>query len=975
MAIIQSEKTEHHILLSCTSDVKTLRRIEKHYHDKHAHAHNAPVNYIVKSYLAEYFFQRDYGENTYEPPALKNWMDLIYDLSLNFHSLEELINRPLQDLSTLKNSLSSWHTDFEEILAKFQCEKSPDERTCYLIAQLKIHVKKLTENFNSELFSKENAAPQTISNLYAAHNMQFGVTSLGRLVSDLTHEVLKTGLAGADYLSNRPILNLFHVHPAIAALSDAKHQLFEKSFTMQGSSHVSPYHPSHQSILKRLHIQDETKAQYQLPLHDAKTAEKWVAILSHKRLASFNVSPSFWLSVLQFLSIPFEAALFALHLALDMLALVLALACKIVFIDTDSILKVLSTIDLKLIQIHQHLSLFSLIQSYKNKLQVKGWKSKIDDLKLINLLTQSQNTQNWFVDFSEKTSASRVFSALKKTLVKSDPVMNYASFSKILMYFKPQKPQYESILSSVEYTPKNEINTAIDIVEELVSALDNIAILSFFRKYPLIATANFMLSCATLASFQSPLYSNQFLLFMQTIMAKLSKAYFGKESIEGFSNAMFSCFLFWQLNLAAADMGLQLLERGQIDWLNYIIQHPDQLVIGTSAIVGLGMGLAYLPTLPTEINLPFNLKLPNLLSLMINSIIAEARPCLEGILPFNQISLSFMGLKTSLFFLNFFSSGPSEEVQAKFIALVLQNDNILQSLQSLFPYLLPPAEEVASGQRTITTEQTQRLIQDLNNISPQELFHNFQPECSEETYANIPLYKLLVLLENKHPMVMEALKHKDFANQYLKDLYQAFKDYNNSHPENLLDPKVILPAFYNQYCQTRLINILRVLTICLLPLHLLQWAYGYIFNNVAHEFSGRKKSAEDIFILLKLLLTITHPLLQASIIIWNYVVLGTLRSPSFIIRVLTEGTLKLFSESMVLKNTLFYTLIADDVLKSLKLHYLLAYFIKPLQILYANIAYYSGRYGDLSGPCGALTTRIIEIEQEKTQVSTTLGLS
>ena len=155
----------------------------------------------------------------------------------------------------------------------------------------------------------------------------------------------------------------------------------------------------------------------------------------------------------------------------------------------------------------------------------------------------------------------------------------------------------------------------------------------------------------------------------------------------------------------------------------------------------------------------------------------------------------------------------------------------------------------------------------------------------------------------------------------------------------------------------------------LFPIHLLQWAYGYCFNKITHEYSGRKKCAEDLFILLKLLLTIFHPIFQALIITWNYVVLTALRLPGFLFRLGLELLLSLFKDSHALQTVHHYCLMFDDCIKALKLHYLLAYLIQPLQIVYANIAFLSGRYGELSEICRVTTDKI-----EKTQAKQTLGL-
>ena len=68
------------------------------------------------------------------------------------------------------------------------------------------------------------------------------------------------------------------------------------------------------------------------------------------------------------------------------------------------------------------------------------------------------------------------------------------------------------------------------------------------------------------------------------------------------------------------------------------------------------------------------------------------------------------------------------------------------------------------------------------------------------------LYKKLVLLQN--PLIKESLKNKEFATQYFLDLHQQFQKYNAKNPNAPLDSHIILTCFYNQYCQTRLMNIL-----------------------------------------------------------------------------------------------------------------------------------------------------------------------
>ncbi|NBX85116.1 MAG: hypothetical protein EBQ95_05865 [Gammaproteobacteria bacterium] len=932
--------------------------------DSAATPYNSPISHLVHSELAKYnlkFLNYPKQERTDE---LNDWMCLISKLNEHFYQLEKLINNPHSNdsrpsVAHLIYQIETWHKNVNNQLQNYPTQS-------IRIRHLLFKLSKTIEDKTDELLGKIKAIQEQseigveqIRYLHAPHDLSFFTPSLGRWISEQMHHVLQTGLRGAYHLSPTRWYNIIKVHPAIQALSNAKKNVSLKSFALSGIAHASPFHAHHPDFF----MTNSDRAHFKISKNNPIEAEKFVSALEQKSLSKIHYSASFML----FIPRVFAILLFELPLMLVRISVHFLNAISI-FMLFGHIPEFIADAETVLTQFHENYSPYNTLQKLENLWQTEHWKRHVSE-ENIRILQQAQIQNNVFVKLAHFTQACPLWINLHAWYDAWQNSEHKISFStpniKTLSEYLALRQQQSPILAP-QHTSFNKLETAVDIVEEIAMVLDNQSIDALFRTNPGPALACFNLSLFGFASLLAPSLIPHKLApiskVMDSILDKLCQDFMGHHAAENYLNIQLSSFLFWQLSFYGSKFLIDIPDPSQRIWYQEIAQHPDSFMLSAIVILSLGVLEAYLPLLPETIPLT---NIPNPLAIFYNGINQEASNCIKhGTAPFNFTSLAVISVKSFALYINLLAGQEFSKEVMTLIEEFIFHPDFLVSLHTHFE----------SQQPFNHTEFVLRFCHEKNLTPfPDETIEKIgtqlqiiltaphQPRTKKEA-----LCQILQAFEQKDRIIENALNDHAFAIMMYHHLNQLFDDYHLENPHEKLDKDAFLLQFYSTYCESRTLNIIRLLEIILMPLHLMTWLMGSFFQSDLWATYGCKKFTEDLYIISKLIYNLIHPLAEFTLILYNYAFLNTLRIFPFVLKTSLET---LFGTASLEGNPFYQALhVIDDVIQSFKIHYTMNQLLWPVQILFANLSFYSGRFFDFSTTCHAFVEKILH-EQNPVEIN------
>jgi archaellum component FlaC len=926
--------------------------------DGEANPYNSPISHLVHSELAKHNLRAlNYPEQE-SPNELKNWMSLIAKLNDRFHTLEKLINHPYSSNSKksvdhLIQELEVWHKKIQDQLKTYDTQSI---RIQHLVKKLSTTIMNETDQLVKQIKSireQPEISIEQIRYLHAPHDLSFFTPSIGRWLSEQMHHVLQTGLSGAYHLSPTRWYNLVQIHPAIQALSNAKKNVSLKSFALSGIAHTTPFHAHHPNFF----IPDSEREHFIISKNNPIQAEKFISALEQKSLNDIHYSVSF----VMFIPKVFAILLFELPLLLIRLGAHILNAISIIML-CGYIPKFIANAEAALAQFHESYSPYNALQKLENQWQIEHWERHVSKENL-DILKQAQIHNNVFVELGHCTQATPLWKKLHAwydawknsdhTISLSAPTIPH--LSEYLELRQQQRPVFEA-----RHTSHNQLETAVDIIEEIAMALDNQSIDAVFRTNPGPALLCFQLSMFGFTSLLTPMLIPSQLAplkhTMHLILNDLCQKFMGHDVTENYLNVQLSSFLFWQLSFYGSKLVIDIADPSQRLWYQQIAQHPDSFIQSAIVILGLGVLEAHLPFLPESIPLT---NIPNPLAIFYNGINQEALNCIKnGTAPYSLTSLAVISVKSFALYINLLIG---QEFSAEIMTMVetfIFHPKFLTSLHAHFD----------SEQPLKHTEFIQQFCK--NNDIP-----SFSDEILEkigrqlERTVSLPhpaktaketLCQILQAFEQQDPFVENALNNHQFAIEMYHYLSQLFDDFHKENPDEKLDKDAFLLQFYSTYCEFRTINILRLLEIIFLPLHFLTWQMAVLLQSDLWATYGCKKFTEDLYLIFKLIYNLTHPLAQFTLICYNYVFLNTLRIIPFILKTSLETV---FGIAALEKNRFYQSLhMIDDQIQSLKIHYTVNQLLWPVQILFANLSFFSGRFFDFSVICHTLIEKLLNEE-------------
>lgn len=943
-------------------EVQNPSRIQKlAWTDLDARPYNSPISHLVHAELASYYLGSVNYPDSFTSQELNDWMLLISSLNEEFYSLEKRINHPSsanpnQAVEDLKSEIKQWQ---DNIRQKLQTYSHRSVRLQYLLTQLLSKIESNTQIFLNKIPNQEIISTEEIRYLHAPHDLSFFTPSIGRLLSEQMHLILQTGLRGAYHLTPTPWYNIIQVHPSIQALSNAKKQVSLKSFALSGITHTSPFHAHDLQFFNH----STTSTSYKINKNNSFEAEKWVSLNENKPLDDIHYSAAFSLLIPRIIAIlVFELPFLLIRLTVHCLN---AISILLLF---GYIPEIIIEFEKQLSAFHRDYSPFNALQQLENDWQATHWKDKVTPENL-NILLATQNHLNVFANVGDTTQShpywkliNRFFQAWwtpeKQAISSSPSIQGIKEYCRIRRNLPIPKSPQEKILT---HTAHNHLETAVDLIEEIAMVLDNQTIDALFRTNPGPALGFFNLSMfgflSLLAPTVIPLHLKPLQETMFVILNKLCHQFMGHAVTENYANVQLSSFLFWQLSFYGTKLCIDITDPTHRNWYQEMAQYPDSFILVSMMLVSLGIMEAYLPSIPETFA-----SISNPLAIFYNTINHEAYVCLHhGSAPANLTSLAIISVKSIGLYLNLLTGQEYTSEVLEFIHQFFLHPDFLIALHS---HLHDPEN---SENHDIFIQQfcQKHQLPQLSTEQRQALSIHIGKQFDTRDSENHELLNILHALHQQDFILLHALHHKTFACEMMNHLDHLFDEYNAHHPLAKLDKAAFLNQFYSTYCQVRMINLLRLFEMTLFPLHLMCWVLGAACDSVLWTEYGKKATMEDLFIMAKLCYVLLHPLAQFIVIAYNYAFLNSLRIIPFVLRTSLEC---LFGRE-ALEPYHFYQAFhhLDDFIQSFKIHYTVNQLLWPLQVLFANLSYHSGRFLDMSSLSGRLIEKILS-EQNPVEI-------
>lgn len=389
----------------------------------------------------------------------------------------------------------------------------------------------------------------------------------------------------------------------------------------------------------------------------------------------------------------------------------------------------------------------------------------------------------------------------------------------------------------IQHCSTNRISTPLDVFYEIMVTLTNDLVNPMYRKYPAVATFFFGFSMTTLGTYLLPIsalaWMKPVVAGLQCVAEKISLNLTGQSTFGGLKQPILTSFFIWQLGCMPTQLLIELAH-GRFEVLDSLFENAEKVMLGLVTLVGLGIGLQHIPSLPSFIVISKDIRIPNPYFMLINAFSEEAKSCLQGTTGLTSLVLAILGGKAALMAYSMLSGSVHSKPLNGIEELILSRP---ESKLTILPQ---------------STDDQQKLQAALNKI---------QEAIQLTRDPNTPL----IFKTFGFGLVQEANLYYDYLdtcfneyNQLLATSYQNQPEYHQLY----LDKAMYLDVFYNHYCYQSSNNFLRSLSMFAYPLTLawrfIKYVMAIVMNKASIKHQIVKSFAKDLVILAQLVAPIAR---------------------------------------------------------------------------------------------------------------------
>lgn len=394
---------------------------------------------------------------------------------------------------------------------------------------------------------------------------------------------------------------------------------------------------------------------------------------------------------------------------------------------------------------------------------------------------------------------------------------------------------------AMQLWPANVFTSIFDFPDEVMVALSDVVVDPMFRKSPALATIFFFIA---MSSFSVTLLPDSLAAklgvlgqSLEAMSLAVSKAFTGK-GLATFQAKIVSTFLQWKIGFFASE-ALVESSNGDFEFLKRMFAEPEKITLALIVLISVGVALNFLPVLSTDISIN-GLHIPNPVAGVINFFAIEAHECANGIIPLNSIEYAFLGLKSALL-LNALSSGSYDAAKEGLnVPQLIADYRKNRVLEQPTVEAKEEAIRVVLQQHQISNPDLVQQLAGLEIRGPEAIAEVLFPRPEEvKLTSEDPLVLAGQALQRSINMVARMNRVGMFFESHFqaKRVYDRleieFASYNQALAEKgrfdlQIDSDQFLDVFFNKYCYSGSSTVVKMISIVpLYPLTCLWRALKY----------------------------------------------------------------------------------------------------------------------------------------------------
>lgn len=910
----------------------------------------------------------------------RQWATYLHKLSTHFIELEYFVNNAVGDpdvrLDDFEKKFKLFQNNILQDIDDYIITLSDNDSCKHILIKMRENIFNNAQDFSRQFAKiRNNPNKHDLDCLLSIADRAFFIKSLGTFMREEMSFVLDAGIKVSYKISNNRLRDVIQVPRLVAYLSDAEHLfLIKGQSVVEGPKENDTYSPIPKEMLEALTsadpIDDEKELYFSLSpyikkMHPKHLDEILCLITGKSRDDNSlhgNYFYHFFLQPLKLIASVVEIT-FSVPRLLAVISLGLVEVIFSPFSSKPNSKKITWKLNQYIIKFFDKFSFIFAPLTYLQNIKASRYE------RIVSLSDVSDDHQQILDECADYSSyCHKLFRYCTPQLVASSiheffislisSVTNFFTDFKYLLeparnnddvYVKVAQ-RYEAMklfhevfgiksqdllaqkidkdsFKNVVYCDSNDVKSPLDVFYEIAVVLSNDVVNPMFRKSPGVATFYFALSMLTFGTLVLPsavfAWMKPVPTWLQYLANKISLNFTGKPVSAGLMEQSVACFLGWKLGFFSTEFVIEMLE-GHYEILAKLFEEPEQIVLGLVGLVGVGMGLQFIPELPSMIKIPGLPAIPNPYFIVINTFTEESKSCAEGTIGLTSIEYGFLGLKFAMLMHSMLSNSEREEAklsELEKLVLVLQQNDFFKNLLSFCKQKKILNGDLGDAKNDIKTFISEELSK-INVIFSDESIDKFatllispyknppvkiikktQPTLAEARNSLRQAIKMVTDKNNKLIFSRSVFGVNKEAHQLYDKLDSLFDDYNaalkREKPQEFykyhIDKSYFLDIFFNKYIYKRSNNFVRSILIIFYPIPLISRSIKYIWATINHKPSMQhqviKNFSKDFVILSQIFTPVARMVAD-----FNLYLSGVLRAISFVIVVPVAGAVYPFVE-------------------------------------------------------------------------------
>jgi hypothetical protein len=894
----------------------------------------------------------------------RKWGTYLHKLSTHYIALESFVNNasgdPVEKLNDFENKFTTFKYSILKDLDDYIKTLSDDEPRKKTLIKLRQNISDNADSFAKQFEKlRLNNNKQDLDCLLSIADRALFIKSLGTFMREQMSFILDAGIKVSYQISHNRLRDVIQVPRFVAYLSDAEHLLLIKGQSIvEGPKENDTYAPIPKEMLEALtgaeEIQGNEELYFSLSPYLKKMHPKYlddILCLITKKSRDDNSYHGnyFYHFILQPLKL--IASVFEIAFSIPRLLLVIGLgvveAIFSPFSSKPNEAKITWKINQFISGVYDYLAFVLAPLTYLNNIERSKYKrigENLDDhqkilddcadyssychklFRYFNPLLISVSIKEFFI--SMLTSITNFLADLRYLLTpdsnKQEVYLKIRERQAALKLLHetfgvlnsniPQKSK--DSYDNVVYCDSNNVVSPLDVFYEIAVVLSNDVVNPMFRKSPGLATFYFALSMLTFGTLVLPASAFAWMKpvpgWLQYLANQISLHFTGKSTSAGLMEQSIACFLGWKLGFFSTEFVVEMAD-GHYEILEKLFEEPEQIVLGLVGLVGIGMGLQYIPELPSTIKIPGLPDVPNPYFIIINTFTEEAKSCAEGTIGLTAIEYGFLGLKFAMLMHSMLSNSEREEsklTDLEKMVLVLQQNNFFQeflrfckdkklevkNLQAnaldIKKFIQDKLKDIGENFHEENLEKFTELLVSPNQGLALEAKTKSQPQTKTLAEARDNLLQAIALItdkDNKLLLSRSVFGVNKEAHQLYDKLDSLFEEYNAAlkrekpldYAHCSIDKSQFLDVFFNKYIYKRSNNFVRSILLILYPIPLISRSLKYLWATITHKPSMQhqivKNFSKDFVILSQIFTPVARMVAD-----FNLYLSGVLRAVAFL---------------------------------------------------------------------------------------------